>query len=156
MTFSLNVGADFEDGAVLEIEIWRLIADYRQEWTIGRGAIHPGEHLAEKLEALEMSAAELNRKLEVPADRITEMVTGRRAISGFSTLRPGPFFRESLQFRPNVQSLYDLPLAKRTLCDAIRSLPTLSHSSKEGRNGSHLRPAWRRGQNIEGSAQLFD
>jgi plasmid maintenance system antidote protein VapI len=39
-------------------------------------AIHPGEHLAEKVEALEMSAAELARKLKVPRNRITHILNG--------------------------------------------------------------------------------
>ena len=40
---------------------------------MGRTAIHPGEHLAEQLEELGMSAAELGRKLKVPTNRITEI-----------------------------------------------------------------------------------
>ena len=45
-------------------------------------AIHPGEHLAEELSALEMSAAELARQLGVPTNRITEILNRRRAITG--------------------------------------------------------------------------
>lgn len=45
-------------------------------------AIHPGEHLAEELEALEMSAAELARQLKVPTIRITAIINGQRAITG--------------------------------------------------------------------------
>jgi plasmid maintenance system antidote protein VapI len=37
-------------------------------------AIHPGEHLAEELEALDMSAAELARKINVPTNRITQIL----------------------------------------------------------------------------------
>ena len=40
---------------------------------MGRSAIHPGEHLAEQLEELGMSAAELARQLKVPTNRITEI-----------------------------------------------------------------------------------
>ena len=43
---------------------------------MARTAIHPGEHLAEQLEALDMSAAELARKLRVPANRITAILNG--------------------------------------------------------------------------------
>jgi len=45
-------------------------------------AIHPGEHSAEELEALDMSAAELARRLRVPTNRVTAILNGQRAISG--------------------------------------------------------------------------
>ena len=43
---------------------------------MGRSAIHPGEHLAEQLEELDMSAAELARQLKVPTNRVTEILKG--------------------------------------------------------------------------------
>ena len=45
-------------------------------------ATHPGEHLAEELEALDMSAAELARKINVPTNRITQILNETRAITG--------------------------------------------------------------------------
>ena len=45
-------------------------------------AIHPGEHLAEELKALNMSAAELARQLDVPKNRITQILNGTRAKMG--------------------------------------------------------------------------
>lgn len=42
-------------------------------------AIHPGEHLAEELKELGMSAAELARQLDVPANRVTAILNGSRA-----------------------------------------------------------------------------
>jgi addiction module HigA family antidote len=50
-------------------------------------AIHPGEHLAEELEALDWSAAELARKINVPTNRITQILNGTRAITGDTALR---------------------------------------------------------------------
>ena len=55
-------------------------------------AIHPGEHLAEELEALGMSAAELARQLKMPTNRITKIINGQRAITGDTALRLGHFF----------------------------------------------------------------
>jgi antitoxin HigA-1 len=52
-------------------------------------AIHPGEHLAEELDALEMSAAELARKLAVPANRVTQILNGTRGVTGDTALRLG-------------------------------------------------------------------
>jgi addiction module HigA family antidote len=49
-------------------------------------AIHPGEHLAEELKELGVSA-ELARKLNVPTNRITGILNGQRAITGDTTLR---------------------------------------------------------------------
>jgi addiction module HigA family antidote len=50
-------------------------------------AIHPGEHLAEELKGLGMSAAELARKLDVPTNRVTGILNGQRAITGDTALR---------------------------------------------------------------------
>jgi antitoxin HigA-1 len=92
---------------------------------MGRSAIHPGEHLAEQLEALDMSAAELSRKLKVPTNRITEILNGRRAITGDTALRLGHFFKTSAQFWMNLQSLYELRLAENKSGEIIKNLPTL-------------------------------
>ena len=54
--------------------------------------IHPGEHLAEELETLDMSAAELARRLDVPTNRITQILNGTRAITGDTALRLAHFF----------------------------------------------------------------
>ena len=61
-------------------------------------AIHPCKHLAEELEALDMSAAELARKITVPTNRITQILNGTRAITGDTTLRLAHFFGTSAQF----------------------------------------------------------
>jgi addiction module HigA family antidote len=91
-----------------------------------RSAIHPGEHLAEQLEELGMSAAELGRQLGVPTNRITAILHGRRSITGDTALRLGHFFGNSPQFWLNLQALYDLRTAERKVGGAINSLPTLS------------------------------
>lgn len=81
-----------------------------RSWTITkryamrRTAIHPGEHLAEQLEALAISAAELGRRLQVPGNRISQIVTGHRAITGDTALRLGHFFGTSPQFWLNLQA----------------------------------------------------
>jgi antitoxin HigA-1 len=88
-------------------------------------AIHPGEHLAEELEMLGMSAASLARQLGVPTNRVTEIVNGQRAITGDTALRLGHFFGTSAEFWLNLQSLYDLRLAEQKAGKAIKTLPTL-------------------------------
>jgi len=88
-------------------------------------AIHPGEHLAGELEALHMSAAELARKINVPTSRITQIWNGTRAITGDTALRLAHFFGTSAQFWLNLQSLYDLRLAREKVGKSIKALPTL-------------------------------
>lgn len=91
-------------------------------------AIHPGEHLAEELTALDMSAAELARKLAVPTNRVTEILKGQRAITGDTALRLGHFFGTSAEFWLNLQSLYELRLAQEKAGKKINALPTLKDS----------------------------
>jgi len=92
--------------------------------------IHPGEHLAEELDELGMSAAALARQLRVPTNRITQILKGQRAITGDTALRLAHFFGTSAQFWLNLQSLYDLRLAERSACKAIRALPTVKRPVK--------------------------
>ena len=88
-------------------------------------AIHPGEHLAEELDALDMSAAELARRLQVPTNRVTAIMNGQRAISGDTALRLAQFFGTSPQFWLNLQSLYEIRLAQEKSGRAIKKLPSL-------------------------------
>ena len=68
-----------------------------------REPIHPGETLREDLDALGMSAAELARRIEVPVNRITEILNGRRSVTGDTALRLGRFFSTSGEFWLNLQ-----------------------------------------------------
>ena len=91
-------------------------------------AIHPGEHLAEELDALDMSAAELARKLRVPTNRVTQILNGTRSITGDTALRLAHFFGTSAQFWLNLQSLYDLRLAEQKAGKSFSTLPRLKRS----------------------------
>ena len=97
-----------------------------------RSLIHPGEHLAEQLEELGISAAALARQLQVPTNRVTEILKGRRSITGDTALRLGHFFGTSPEFWMNLQKLYDLRLAESKSGKIIKELPTLVKM----RNGS--------------------
>jgi len=88
-------------------------------------AIHPGEHLAEELKELGISAAELARKLDVPTNRITGIVNGERAITGDTALRLAHYFGTSPEFWLNLQSLYELRIAQRKAGNSIKALPRL-------------------------------
>src|SRR5271156_6790279 len=95
-------------------------------------AIHPGEHLAEELKELKMSAAELARRMNVPTNRVTQIVNGTRAITGDTALRLAHFFGTSPEFWLNLQSLYELRVAQQKAGKSIRSLPTLTRSEHSG------------------------
>ena len=97
---------------------------------MARTAIHPGEHLAEQLTELGMSAAELGRKLKVPTNRITGILNGHRAITGDSALRLAHFFATSPEFWLNLQKLYELRLAEAKVGATIRRLPRLQERGK--------------------------
>ena len=93
-----------------------------------REPIHPGETLREDLDALGMSAAELARQIEVPVNRITEILNGRRSVTGDTALRLGRYFGTSGEFWLNLQKLYELRLAQEKNGAEIVQLPTLGSS----------------------------
>ena len=93
-------------------------------------AIHPGEHLAEELKELGMSAAELARKLDVPTNRITAILNGQRAVTGDTALRLAHFFGTSAEFWLNLQSLYELRMAQRKVGRSIKALPRLKQTER--------------------------
>jgi antitoxin HigA-1 len=72
---------------------------------MGRTAIHPGEHLAEELAELKMSAAELARQIDVPVNRITEIMNGQRSITADTAIRLGHWFGTSAEFWLNLQKM---------------------------------------------------
>ena len=88
-------------------------------------AIHPGEHLKEELKALDMSAAELARKIRVPTNRVTQILNGDRSITGDTALRLAHFFGTSPEFWLNLQSRYELRVAQQKAGKTIKGLPTL-------------------------------
>lgn len=95
-------------------------------------AIHPGEHLAEELAELGMSAAELARRLDVPTNRVTAILNGHRAITGDTALRLAHFFGTSPQFWINLQSLYELRIAQKKAGRSIKGLPRLTLTERNG------------------------
>jgi antitoxin HigA-1 len=107
---------------------------------MGRSAIHPGEHLAEQLTALGMSAAALARQLKVPTNRITEILNGQRAVTGDTALRLGHFFGTSPEFWLNLQKLYELRLAEQKSGETIKNLPTLAKVMGEQGGDSQPHP----------------
>ena len=97
---------------------------------MARTPIHPGEVLAEELEELGVSPTELSRQIRVPASRISQIINGKRAITGDTALRLAHWFGSSPQFWMNLQALHDVRLAEQQAGPEIRRLPTKPEKSK--------------------------
>lgn len=80
----------------------------------GIGPIHPGEHLAEILEELEITQYRLARTVGVPPRRINEIVHGRRSVTADTALRLGKALGMTPEFWLNLQRMYDLEVARAT------------------------------------------
>lgn len=90
---------------------------------MARSAIHPGEHLADELNELGMSAAELARQINVPVNRITQIINGQRAITADTALRLGHWFGTGPEIWLNLQQLYELRRARDQIGEEIEKLP---------------------------------
>ncbi len=93
-----------------------------------RSPIHPGEHLAEELAELQMSATEFARQIDVPPNRVTGILNGKRAVTADTALRFAHWFGTSPEFWLNLQMLYELRLAQQTYGKAIAKLPKRKRS----------------------------
>jgi len=90
---------------------------------MARPPIHPGEILADELQEIGVTPTELSRQIDVPANRITQIIHGRRGITGDTALRLGHWFGTSAQFWLNLQSAYDIRLAQEKAGRQIAKLP---------------------------------
>jgi len=103
---------------------------------MARGAIHPGEHLAEALDSMGITAAQLARDIRVPPNRITGILHFARAITADTALRLGRYFGTSAVFWMNLQQLYDLRRAEQEIGNAIKAIPRGKVRSARARHAS--------------------
>ena len=89
-----------------------------------RRAVHPGEVLKDELEELGMTATEFARQIAVPPNRVSQLIAGKRSVTGDTALRFGHWFGVEPQFWLNLQTQYDLVMADKEKGAAIRHLPT--------------------------------
>jgi addiction module HigA family antidote len=90
---------------------------------MARTPIHPGEILADELSEVGISAAQLARTLRVPANRISQIIAGKRAISADTALRLARYFGTTPDFWMNLQKTYELDLARQLVGKALARLP---------------------------------
>ncbi len=97
-----------------------------------RPPIHPGEILADELIELGITPTELSRQINVPANRLTQIIHGRRGITGDTALRLGHWFNTSAQFWLNLQSSYEIRLAEAAIGEEVSRLPRRAGASAAG------------------------
>ncbi len=102
---------------------------------MARTPIHPGEILADELEELDLSAAELARLIDVPANRVSQIIAGKRNITADTALRLGRYFGTSPDLWMNLQKTYELDIARAEIGPALARLP----QRPPDRPGTHVR-----------------
>ena len=91
--------------------------------------IHPGEILADELAELNKNPTELARELHVPANRISQLVAGKRAMTADTALRLERWLGVSAAFWMNLQKRYELDIARERSDDVLRTIEPLQHTS---------------------------
>jgi len=86
--------------------------------------VHPGAVLKDELDGLGVTLTEFARQIDVPTNRVSQIIAGKRSITGDTALRLGHWFGIEPQFWLNLQSQHDLAVADRQTGDMIRHLPT--------------------------------
>lgn len=87
-------------------------------------AVHPGQVLKDELEELGITPTEFSRQIEVPPNRVSQIIGGKRSITGDTALRLGHWFGTDPQFWLNLQAQFDLVQADKETGAIIRHLPT--------------------------------
>lgn len=84
--------------------------------------IHPGEILLEEfMRPMGITARQISSDMDVPPSRISDIVNGSRPITADTALRLGLFFEMDARYWLNLQSEYDVRVAKRDLLDGMRT-----------------------------------
>ncbi|MDA1315994.1 MAG: HigA family addiction module antitoxin [Acidobacteria bacterium] len=98
---------------------------------MARTPIHPGEILADELEETGLSAKKLADVIEVPPNRLYQILAGKRNVTADTALRLSRYFGTSADFWMNLQSAYELDLARRRIGKAIEHIPQRIASAVE-------------------------
>ena len=98
-----------------------------------RRAVHPGEILQDELAELGVTPTALARDIGVPPNRVSQIIAGKRAVTGDTALRLGHWFGVTPQFWLNLQSAYDLATAEALAGTSIREMPTVEYRAESSR-----------------------
>ena len=89
-------------------------------------AVHPGRVLKDELDELGITPTEFSRQIDAPPNRVSQIIAGKRSITGDTALRFGHWFGTDPQFWLNLQAQFDLLQADKETGEMIRHLPTRS------------------------------
>ncbi len=91
--------------------------------------IHPGEILADELEFIGINAGQLAKKIDVPKNRIYQIVNGERSITADTALRLGKFFGTGPRIWLKLQIAYELDVASQQMGNALKGIVTYDHQA---------------------------
>ncbi len=97
---------------------------------MARTPIHPGEILADELEEIGLTAKKLADVIEVPPNRLYQLISGKRTVTADTALRLARYFGMSADFWMNLQSAYELDLARQRVGKAIQRIPKRSETAE--------------------------
>jgi antitoxin HigA-1 len=95
---------------------------------MARTPIHPGEILADELEEIGLTAKKLADVIEVPPNRLYQILAGKRNMTADTSLRLAQYFGMSADFWMNLQSAYELDLARKESGKEIQRIPRRSEA----------------------------
>ena len=93
-----------------------------------RTPIHPGEILADELKEIGLSAKKLADVIDVPPNRLYQILSGKRNITADTALRLGRYFGMSPDFWMNLQAAFQLDEARQRIGRAVERIPRRSES----------------------------
>jgi len=96
---------------------------------MAREAIHPGEFLSDELEEIGITPTELSRRIDVPPNRISQIIRGLRDVTADTALRLGKFFGTGPELWMNLQNAYDLDKANSMAGANIRKINRWEHKT---------------------------
>ena len=92
-------------------------------------AVHPGKVLKDELTELGVTPTEFARQIDVPANRISQIIAGKRSVTGDTALRFGHWFGTEPQFWLNLQSAYEIRIAEEKAGNEIARPPVRADSA---------------------------
>jgi antitoxin HigA-1 len=110
------------------------ITTKRKENAMAPTPIHPGEILADELEEIGLTAKKLADTIEVPPNRLYQILAGKRNMTADTALRLSQYFGMSADFWMHLQSAYELDLARQQKGKAIQRIPKRSETAADARH----------------------
>ena len=120
---------------------------------MARTPIHPGEVLADELEETGLSAKKLADVIDVPPNRLYQLLAGKRSVTADTALRLGQYFGMAADFWMNLQTAYELDLARQQHGKEIQRIPKRAKRRSRDRPHSYSKRS-RSSQNAKGLRNL--